>query len=508
MKTRFIRVYIVVSLLLAVRQTRAQAQVEIPHSPDRPLLMERPKAPVAAIKEYKYAEIRTWTYDMSNGVRLVVRPDENAKDIRIRGFSRAGVEAIMAGEGKGGTGLAGAGQAGFKAISAGPVAGDMHPVSPLLSAYYSGGIIGSSGLGEYDAAGLRSLLEHRDVKVVPGIDRHFATITAACSDSELETALQMIYLYFKAPHKEQAAFETYIRDLRTRNEQYHKDVYAIYRRRMDGFLDRADSGQAFGSAKGIDSIGLDAACDAFHRSFGNARGFTFVITGALKGSGMNVSRYLAMIQQYLGALPSGPVTYDTTVRAIVISPGHHSHILHAGVNTLGAGGVVYRGNYLYGDSLNLQLTALSTIWLRRWRILAQRAGFSVSDDTVGLKTAKQPRSVYSLELNFRCRPEDVDTLIAIGRMAADAVRGGVSEDETRLFMEEGKKALKAMTFDNAFWTDYLEDKFRRGDDPYEIAHYPYYYRKVTPQSLMATAAWALSGDNFTKFGLMTTARKL
>ena len=177
------------------------------------------------------------------------------------------------------------------------------------------------------------------------------------------------------------------------------------------------------------------------------------------------------------------------------------HVMHMGFESFAAGSLVYCGPYLYGDSLNLQLRALGQVFQHRFRQKLKESIYSVSSDTVLLTTFRYPQGFFIIQLDFRCAPDGMDSVVAIGQRVADSIRLGAGEEDARRIMEEGKKALKTETASNAFWTDYLEDKFRKDDDPYEIAHYPYYYRKVTKQSLQATAAWALSGNNFTKFGL-------
>jgi len=489
-------------LLVSGYNGEAQAQLTIPASEHGPLLMRSLDGGGGVLhgRENKFAELRTWEYRLPNGVKLVVRPDDSAREVYIRGFSSRGALSLAA---------------------------------PGTALYYSalgaGGYMRSGGLGTHDAADLRALLGARDVEMRQEIAVSGVRIAGRCGLPELETALQLIYLSFTAPRPEAAAFINYRKGLKAALLGRRQDSYRLFRDSVDRLTGVADTGMAVFTAAGIDSMRPGLCEEAYRRCFGDAAGFTFVVTGKLVGSSMNVSRYLRLIESYLAALPSsagagaGSGDEETTTGGGA-SAGGRGGVGGAGGGAMTAAGgrrggvgedggwkmiafdggqrviagrgedagasLLFAGDYVYGDSANLQLAAESTILQSIFRRLAARAGLRVADDTVVLNLTKVSPARFLVELDFRCRAAEWQRAVAVARGAVDSLRQ-VGDDDIRAYRDEGRKALRVLTFNSVFWTNYLEDKYRHGDDPYAIAHFPYNYRQVTAESMRRTAEWSL-----------------
>src|SRR5690606_32664246 len=67
-------------------------------------------------------------------------------------------------------------------------------------------IIGSSGVGDYNAIRLRKYLAGKKVSVQPGIAERTESISGSSGKADLETAFEMVYLYFTRPRLDMDMF--------------------------------------------------------------------------------------------------------------------------------------------------------------------------------------------------------------------------------------------------------------------------------------------------------------
>jgi len=414
-------------------------------------LMERPATEISINKAFKYAEIKTWSFMLPNGVRLVIRPDDSVKNIQVRGFSNGGAAGMA--------------------------------VADYASAIHAGDIIVRSGVGKFDAAALTDLLKDKKIQLAPAIGDNQSFINGACNKEDLETALQLICLYFTQPRKDPEAYNQYIQKLKETAARQQKN---IFNDTLNFFLHGHDARHP-GRLEEAGSISLDRVFAAYNRCFGHASGYTFVFTGDLNPNGMNNSRLAPLIARYLGALPAGDSLSRPPMAGITIPAATIAKTIYAGNDSIATASFIFSGSYEYSDSANLQLKALLWIWRQRWYNDAVNAGLHISGMNTSSRTERLPLPCYECGLNFRCPAAQAGALLQLLHATMDSLQMEIHADELARFVAFSKQTLKSQYPDNAFWTSYLVRQFMKHDDPYDIAHYPYYFRKATPRTVCETA---------------------
>src|SRR6202000_337016 len=101
----------------------------------------------------------------------------------------------------------------------------------------------------------------RDVSIVPAIGRHFTTIKGHCTELELETALQWIYLLFTAPRINNGSFPAYLQELKS--GLHRRDAYAVFRDSIARMTGLDESGWSSLTSHDIDGISLSKMMDAW-----------------------------------------------------------------------------------------------------------------------------------------------------------------------------------------------------------------------------------------------------
>lgn len=135
--------------------------------------------------------------------------------------------------------------------------------------------------------------------------------TGILADAELrdtETMLQLVFLHFTRPNRDELAFE----DWKDREyKAYQNPTYNLidmdFKNAIKTFMGESGERRFFGRKllrgtkrfEGVEQTEFGAAYDAYEKLFGNSRDFTFVISGQF-----DFDTVIPLIQKYLGNLPN------------------------------------------------------------------------------------------------------------------------------------------------------------------------------------------------------------
>lgn len=433
---------------------------------------------VSATIMQKYSELRTWKYAYPNGVSIVVRPDDSAALVHIRAFSPGG--ALL------------------------------FPAADYATALHAGEIVG---------AGISAKLAGTHISFVPKIGPQFSNLKISCRQNELETALKLIAACFTGLEKDVKAGQDAIVLLKKQAKLSGNEPKAVLAAAWNSVAGYPD-GQ---SAKAISSLDVDKAYEIFKTAFSSAGNFNFVFTGKLKEStAMNTSKLLPLISGYIGALPS-----KRDITALIKAKPNTDHFLAEGTAVLlqktpvmpsgkilktlyagnGPGALVrmtYHGDYQYTDSTDLQLKVLAGLLEEQ---LKKDAGLKINDFSIILETGKYPKENYSLTIDYSCLPDAVAGSSDHIQESVAALQKNIDPEAIKRFVTAQKLLLKQQYFDNDFWTDYFKQELMKKEDPYDIAHYPFYFRKATPATLKKAASKLLDGKNYIRLVVLPAKMK-
>ncbi|MEH6681054.1 MAG: insulinase family protein [Sediminicola sp.] len=174
-----------------------------------------------------------------------------------------------------------------------------------FSAINAPSIIQNAGAGNFDKFEIDRFLKEKGkgLWIRPYIDYNESGIKGQSTVADLEKMLQLVYLYFVHPNKNEKAFQ----DWKTRERNWHLNPsYGIvtedFNVMVREFLgDSSIAPQGTERLHGIDRTDHDSAYRIYERLFGNASDFTFILSGDFLDGDV-----LPMIRKYLGNLPNLP----------------------------------------------------------------------------------------------------------------------------------------------------------------------------------------------------------
>ena len=433
---------------------------------DKPLLAVKP-VPGKVVAEKKVTEIDVTELTLSNGVKVILKPTDFKNDeINFSGFSPGGTS--------------------------------LYPDSDFQSASYASTIVTRGGVGEFNSIQLPKLLSGKRASVNPYIGERTEGINGFAAPKDLETALQLTYLYFTAPRKDQEMFQALIAQQKGVLANRSSDPNSVFADTVSAVLGNYNIRRTGPTLQKLEQINLDRAFEIYKDRFSDASDFTFTFVGSFK-----VEEIKPLLEQYLGALPSKNRTEAAKDLGIVPPSGKISKTVYKGQEPKATVRLVFSGDYIYNDETNNQLDALGEVLQIKLieRLREEESG--VYSPGARMSYMKSPRNRYSFTVSFGSSPENVDKLVAATLDEINKVKtNGAQAADIEKFLAEERRSTETQLKQNGFWLGYLSNQYQNNESPTKVLTYLDSLKKITPAGLKDIANKFLSGDNLIKFVLL------
>ncbi|HEY1005698.1 MAG TPA: insulinase family protein [Sphingobacteriaceae bacterium] len=438
---------------------------------NKPLMAAKPAAG-KLVSEKTIPEVGVTELTLSNGVKVVLKPTDFKND-----------QILFTATSPGGTSLA--------------------TDQDYLSADQAAQLIDASGISEFDATQLSKLLTGKVVNVTPGITSLREGLTGAAAPKDLETALQLTYLYFTAPRKDPNVFRTQMDEMKTILAGRPAQPAAVYQDTVAAVLSSYNKRGMTPTVADLGAIDLDKAFSFYKDRFADASDFTFFFVGNFKPEEIR-----PMLETYLGGLPS--IKRKENYRDLGIEPlkGKVTRTVYKGLENKATVSLMFHGNYDYSDDSNLMLDALKEVLDIKITERLREKESGVYSPGVSVSYSKEPKARYSIGIYFSCAAENVEKLVAAALDEVNKLKqSGATPEDIQKFVAEEKRQFELQSRDNNFWLNYLRTAYTQEQDPKKILTYPQTLSKVTVPATKEAAGKFLSGENFMRLVLMPEEKK-
>jgi len=434
-------------------------------------LLSRDRIPRGStvVNEKRDDSIGVATLLLSNGVKIILKPTDFKNDqILISGYSFGGTSLTS----------------------------DQDFVSANLAA----GIVSSSGIGNFTQIQLEKLLSGRKISMSPYISETAEGISGNSTPADLESALQLLYLYFTQPRKDPDVWQSSIVKAKAYLANLNLDPINVYRDTVAAVLNNYNFRNMVTTADQLNSASLDKAYNFYKDRFADASGFTFTLVG-----NFTVAEITPLLETYLGGLPSSNDSVKHAYKNLNIHPpaGQITKTVYKGIDDKSTVQLVFSGDYDYGVTNNVQLDALESILQIKLteRLREQESG--VYTPGVRADYVKIPSGRYTFSIYFGCAPENVDKLTADALDEINKIKqNGALQTDIQKFVAGDIRSTEVQLEQNYYWAGYLAGGAQNNEDPHRILRHVTDLDKITVQSTKDAANKYLSGDNLIKLILM------
>ena len=396
---------------------------------NEPLLKEEPKG--GKIISEKAGDIYgTTKLVLSNGVKVYIKPtDYKADQILMKGTS-----------------LGGSSQFADKEI---------------LNISQINGVALVGGIGNFNKVDLGKALAGKRASVGAGVSATTETVSGSCSPKDFETMMQLTYLTFTAPRKDNEAFESYKNRLKAELQNADANPmtafsdtisYALYGNHPRSFSMKEED---------VDKIDYDRVLEMYKDRFKDASDFTFYFVG-----NVDIEKMKPMIAKYLGGLPSINRKESFKDTKMEIRKGQYKNEFAKKQETPMASIMfLFSGTCKYDLRNQMTLSildqALDMVYTAEIR---EKEGGSYGVNCSG-SLSRYPKEQLVLQIVFQTDPAKKDKLSGIvieqlNKMAKE----GPSAEHMQKIREYMLKKYKDAQKENGYWLNNMDEYFYTGID--------------------------------------------
>jgi len=428
---------------------------------NRPLIDKAPKAgKVAKVSENKSLGTTEWT--LSNGVKVVFKPTTFKKDeILLSAFSQGGISKVT------------------------------NPAD-LPSGMLAASIVSNNGLGQYNQIELNKILTGKIASVSPQIGAYDEGMNGSSSVKDFETMLQLVYLNFTAPRKDDNAFKAMMNGYRASLANAASDPRKAFSDTVNAMVTNHSPRTVLLGLKTLDLIDQDKALAIYKERFALPADFTFIFTGNVDPANDSIKN---AIVTYLGGLKSKKETEKFTDNNIRKPKGKVNNIFEKEMKIKKASNfILYSGSMPYTINNRTAMTAIGSILsIRYLESIREKEGGSYG---VGVRGSinNTPIEEATLMMQFDTDPLKQAKLISIIYSEVDEiVAKGPRVDDLQKVKENMLKKYTEDLAENGWWQSavqrFYQDKLNLVDD------YKASVEALTPEVIQSTLKNIVSQGN-------------
>ena len=350
-------------------------------------------------------------------------------------------------------------------------------------------LIDIGGVGNFSAIDLPKMLAGKKVTVKPFIDSRIEGITGKCTPKDLETMIQLVYLYFTQPRTDEQAFESY----KTRTAAVLENMESSP---MTTLLDSMNSvvysNHPFvirTKVSDLQNIDYNLAMKLYKERFEDAKNFVFVFVGNIDPKVLK-----PLVEQYLGSLPVTKRNETWKDNGLKIATGNKQCIYDKKVETpISTIFLLYNGKMKYTQENMIYMKALADIMdIVYTEKVREDEGGTYGVSCYG-DVRLRPEESFSLQIFFQTNAGVRDKLIGIVKDEMKNVSvNGPSEVNLNKEKEFLLKHHQELLQDNSYWLGVIEDYYSDGIDEY--SHYTDIVNSMTIESMKQFAKQIVAGE--------------
>ncbi|CAN5716736.1 hypothetical protein BH11MYX2_BH11MYX2_32750 [soil metagenome] len=437
-------------------------------TPPRPLITAMPQAgKVVATAHDASADATVWT--LSNGVKVIVKPTTfQNDDITIQGWKKGGLSLT----------------------------------TDRANARFAAEVAAAGGVGDLDPVSLRKALQGKNVSVWPAIGELSDGVYTNTRPADLETALQLQYLKFTAPRRDERLFDTW------RKQQ----VEWVKNRRMDpdtAFYEDVTALETKNhplrtptTPEMIGKVNLDKSLAIFHDRFADFSGATFTIVGNVDPATLQ-----PLVEQYIGSLPSknGKATLGKDPW-ITWAAGKVNKELEAGTEPRSMVSMWFSAPDKWSEASEADAKILSMVLRIRLREVLREDMGGVYGVRSYVGIDREPTQRRTLSISFGCDPQNVDKLQkAALDVMHELAKAGAAAVNIEKVTEQLKRGRETDSKENWWWSQKLHDAYWFGEDFGKATDLSPVLSRVTSDNIKASAKRFFDEKNQVFYVLRPTA---
>jgi zinc protease len=366
-------------------------------------------------------------------------------------------------------------------------------VNDKITAENTIAVISSMGIGTFSPLDLRKALAGKTANVAPYLTDDSEGFRGSSSNKDIESMLQLMYLYVTEPRTDTALFRSFI--------QRNKSQYALIASNPQAafidtvyrvlYNDNPLAPTAVPKSENFDKIDLNRAKGIYKERMGDMSGMHFIFVGSFSQDSI-----VPLIEKYVASLPASGAKTNYTDNKVRPFRGNKNITVKKGKDDKSLIVAFLSGETPYSEEKSYSLQALSEVMNikiteeMREKIQGIYSGGTFAD------LSRTPYNGYQFALQLPCGPAKVDTLIKAfnAEMQALADKGpeqGYVDKVRKQWIEQYRTNIKT----NEYWLGRLQ-QIRQGNMSADrLLNFEKYANALKPADIQGAAKMVMSSPS-------------
>ena len=424
---------------------------------DGPMIAKLPKA--GKVKKESYNEtFGTTEWILSNGMKVIFKQTTFKDDeIRMSAYSEGGLSAL--------------------------------PQDDPYTLQNLNDLITLGGVGEFSAIDLPKVLAGKKASVYPGIYTYSEGMSGTCSPKDLETMLQLTYLYFTAPRADEEAFQSTMQRTKAMLKNMELNPNLTLSDSLTKVLYNDHPLRLRMNVEEYDKVDYAKAMEMYKDRFADPNNFVFTFVGNI-----DVETFKPLVEQYLASLKKKKRAEDwSDVGLGVVDGDYTTHYTKEMQDPKTSVYMIYTGDMEYNLYNNIYMGVLSDVLdIVYTKSIREEQGGTYGVGVMG-QINNRPTEEFMFYIAFDTNDEVYATLMDIAKAGLkDMAENGPSQENLNKVLENKLKKRVEQLQENSFWTSVISSLEREGID--YVTEYENIIKGVTVESVADFAKQILNGD--------------
>ena len=444
--------------IAAARNAEIKANVE--ESVNEPFISGELKG--AKVKKSAETIYGATEWTLKNGVKVVVLPTQYKKDQVMFNISKEGGRTLIATE-------------------------DLPSFEDNIWALY----LQNSGISKFAGKTVPKMLAGKSLGLSPYISGTRHGVSGESSPKDLETALQIAYLYFTDPRFDENEYMTGINQINALLPNMMANPDFIFQNKMNDILYGNNPRVVNLTMETVEKANLATIERVYRELFKDAAGMTVRIVG-----NVDLETLKPLVEKYIGALPKGKKATEVNKENIItFAKGEVNEVVKLQMQAPKSTVVQLYSSYVpvdtrksvAMDAANYIIDMIYTKTIRE----DEGGTYGVGTSMVAQRT---PEERILTQVYFNTNPESVEKLSALAvKGLKELAENGPSQEHFNMAIENFKKNLPESRISNSYWMNCLLTWLEHGVD--HDVEYENAINTLTPEDVKAAVQELLSQGN-------------
>jgi zinc protease len=374
----------------------------------------------------------------------------------------------------------------------------VYPEKDFMNAANADRIIDESGLGEFDANSLEKVLSGKIVSCTPYISELQQGLQGGCSPNDLETLMQMIYMYHTSPCKDNNAFTSWMEKQKGVLQNKNADPQSVFSDTISYVMSGYNERYKPRTVERLKEINLQRSYEIYNERFGNANGSVYFFVG-----NFNLDTLKNNVEKYLGGLKSS--TDRKRWEDIGASPpkGKVEKTVRMGEEPKSTVMLRFNLPFEFNRNNRNEVNALNKLVSIRLREVLREEKSGVYGVSFSSNPQHYPESKLEHVVYFSCSPDNVESLITAALDVINEVKTkGCDEKNLVKIKETAIRERETFMQENSFWLSTMSSNNQNGEDITEISKFKGWVSGLKTDDLKKFANKYLLTDNYARFVLL------